>query len=235
MPGKSSRIEDTGRSTAFFPVVGLVIGLILVGLNWFFRFFLPPALTSALLVAAGAVLSGGLHLDGFIDTCDGVFVRRTPEERLRIMDDSHVGAFGVIGGVLVLLVRYAALSNLSADIIPVALILMSLTGRFLMVWAVFAYPYARPEGLGKIFKQQTTLLRLILAMLITLVAAFGFARFTGLVIIGISWVIINIVTLYFRSRLGGLTGDTYGAVNEIAEVSVLILFNIMSTTGWFIG
>ena len=89
--------EDVGRSTAFFPLVGLLIGLVLAGLNWVFGLFLPPPITIGLLIVALAVVTGALHLDGFVDTCDGLAGHKTVEERWRVMHDSRAGAFGIIG------------------------------------------------------------------------------------------------------------------------------------------
>ena len=80
--GGKMKTEKMGRAVAFFPLVGLLLGLVLAGVNWLMAQFLPVPVTAILLVAAMTVLTGGLHLDGMMDTCDGVFVRQTPEERL---------------------------------------------------------------------------------------------------------------------------------------------------------
>ena len=104
--------EEVGHSLAYFPVVGIIIGLILAGLNWLLGLFLPPAVVAGLVLVFMVVISGALHLDGFADTCDGIAGHRTAEERLQVMRDSRVGAFAVIGVSLLLLVKYVLFNTL---------------------------------------------------------------------------------------------------------------------------
>jgi adenosylcobinamide-GDP ribazoletransferase len=146
---------EVGGSTRYFPLVGLVIGGILAGLGWVFDLALPSEAASALLVAAMVVVTGAMHLDGFADTCDGLVGHRSVEERWAAMRDSRAGAFGIVGVVMLLVVKYAALVSLPVGTLAPALVLAVVTGRWAMTYAVFAYPYARPSGLGKIFKQET--------------------------------------------------------------------------------
>ena len=98
--------EQTGRSTAFFPVVGIIIGLILFGLHWLLHLFLPNALVNILLLTSLVVLTGGLHLDGLADTMDGMAGHRTAERRLEIMHDSRIGGIGAVGLGLSLIIEY---------------------------------------------------------------------------------------------------------------------------------
>ena len=100
------RPEDLGRSIGYFPLVGLIIGLILAGLNWLFSFILPPAVVNGLLIVSLAIISGALHLDGLVDTCDAIAGHKTTEDRWQIMHDSRAGGFGIVGVVLLLLVKY---------------------------------------------------------------------------------------------------------------------------------
>ena len=138
--GRDVSPEELGRSTVYFPVVGIIIGLILVGLSWILRLFLPPPVVNVLLVVSLVVISGALHLDGFVDTCDGIAGHKTPEERWRVMNDSRAGAFGIIGVVLLLLVKYVSLNSLPELWLMPTLVLMPMIGRWTMVYAVFAYP-----------------------------------------------------------------------------------------------
>lgn len=223
--------EEAGRSIGYFPVVGIIIGLILAGLNWLLRLFLPSAVVNALLLVSAVVISGALHLDGFADTCDGIAGHRTAEERLSVMRDSRVGAFAVIGVFLLLLVKYVSLNSIPQNSLMATLVLMPMVSRWAMVYAVFAYPYARREGLGTVFKQGANWQSLTIATIITLAVAIGLARWAniaffylaGLAIMLAIWVITTAIAAYLRGKFGGLTGDSYGAINEIAEVCVLIL------------
>ena len=103
---------ELGRSVGWFPLVGLLLGGVLAGTDRVLGLVFPPAVSAALLLAVWVLLTGGLHLDGFLDSCDGLFGGRTPEARLRIMRDERVGAYAVIGGVLLLLMKYACLTSL---------------------------------------------------------------------------------------------------------------------------
>ncbi|MBI3040442.1 MAG: adenosylcobinamide-GDP ribazoletransferase [Chloroflexi bacterium] len=233
--------EAVGRSIIYFPVVGAIIGLILVGLNWLLGFVLPAAVVNGLLLVALVVLSGALHLDGLADTCDGIAGHKTVEARWQVMRDSRVGAFGVIGVFLLLLVKYVSLGSLPADLLMVTLVLMPVVGRWAMVYAVFAYPYARADGLGKVFKQAASGQVFVIATVITLALAIGLARLAnvayfylaGLAIMVGVWVIVIAMAAYLKRKFAGLTGDTYGAINEVAEVAVLILVSLLAYNGWF--
>ncbi len=236
---REARPEELGRSTGYFPVVGIIIGLILVGLSWLFELLLSPPspsplpspLVYVLLVVSSVVISGALHLDGFVDTCDGIAGHKTSKERWQVMSDSRVGAFGIIGVVLLLLVKYVALGNIPPDLLMLTLVLMPMVSRWAMVYAIFAYPYAKPSGLGVVVKQGTRWPGFLMATLITLVVAYVLARVMGLAIMLGIWIIAMVMAGYFKRKFSGLTGDTYGAINEVTEVSVLILVSFLARLG----
>jgi adenosylcobinamide-GDP ribazoletransferase len=224
--------EEMGGSIVYFPIVGLIIGLILVGLSLLLMLFLPSTLVAVLLVAALAAISGAFHLDGFVDTCDGMAGGKTVEERWRIMKDSRAGSFGIIGVCLLLLVKYVSLLNVPDNWLVETLVLMPVIGRWAMVYAVFAYPYAKPSGLGKAFKQGARWWRFLIATVITLVVVFILGRLTGFILMFAIWVIVVAMAAYLKSKFGGLTGDTYGAINEVAEVCLLILVCLLAHINW---
>ena len=224
--------EEVGRSIVYFPLVGVIIGLILVGLNWLLGLFLPSALVTVLLVVSLVVISGALHLDGFVDTCDGIGGHKTVEERWRVMQDSRAGGFGIIGVCCLLLVKYVSMSGVPDSWLMQTLVLMPVVGRWAMVYAVFAYPYAKPSGLGKVFKQVASWPRFVIATFITLAVAVILASLTGFVIMLAIWVIVIAMAAYLKGKFGGLTGDTYGAINEVAEVCVLILVCLLAHIQW---
>ena len=232
--------EEVGRSLVYFPVVGGIIGLILVTLNWLLGLVLPSAVANGLLIVSMAVISGALHLDGFVDTCDGIGGHKTVEARWQVMRDSRVGAFGVISVFLLLLVKYASLSSVPASWLMATLVLMPVVSRWAMVYAVFTYHYARPGGLGKALKQGTSWRGFVIATVITLTAAIGSARLAsvsyfylaGLAIMFGVWVIVVAMAAYFKRKFSGLTGDTYGAINEVAEATVLILVGLLAYKQW---
>ncbi len=223
--------EEVGRSIVYFPLVGVIIGLILVGLNWLLGLFLPSALVTVLLVVSLVVISGALHLDGFVDTCDGIAGHKTVEERWGVMQDSRAGGFGIIGVCCLLLVKYVSLSGVPDGLLTQTLVFMPVVSRWAMVYAVFAYPYAKPSGLGKVFKEGASWQRFVIATFITLAVAVILAQLTGFIIFIIMlaiWVIVIAMAAYLKGKFGGLTGDVYGAINEVAEVCVLILVCLLA-------
>lgn len=232
--------QEFVRSLAYYPVVGIIIGLILAGLSWLLALFLPSAIVNVLLIVALVVISGALHLDGFVDTCDGIGGHKNPEERWQVMRDSRVGGFGVIGGCCLLLVKYISLNSVPEPLLMMTLVVMPVISRWAMVYAIFAYPSARPSGLGKERKQATDWLRFTIATLITLVVAIGLARLANItyfyvvgpaIVFGI-WMITIAMATYFKHKFAGLTGDTYGAINEVAEVCVLIIVCLLAYNQW---
>jgi len=238
--GREARREEFVRSVGYYPVVGFLIGLILVGLYWLLGLFLPSALVNVLLIVALVVISGALHLDGFVDTCDGIGGHKTPEERWQVMRDSRVGGFGIIGACCLLLVKYISLNSVPEPLLMVTLVLMPVISRWAMVYAIFAYPSARPSGLGKERKQATDWPRFIMATGITLAVAIGLAWWANItyfylagpaIIFGI-WLTTIAMATYFKRKFSGLTGDTYGAINEVAEVCVLILVCLLAHNQW---
>ncbi|HEY93090.1 MAG TPA: adenosylcobinamide-GDP ribazoletransferase [Dehalococcoidia bacterium] len=227
--------EEFVRSVGYYPVVGFLIGLILYGLWWLLSPFLPPSIVNILLIIALVVISGALHLDGFVDTCDGIGGHKTPEERWRVLHDSRVGGFGVIGACCLLLVKFITLNSVPEPLLMMTLILMPVVSRWAMVYAIFIYPYAQPSGLGKERKQATDLPRFIEATIIALAVAVVLAWpawLAGLAIMAGIWVVVMVMGAYFKGKFAGLTGDTYGAINEVAEVCVLILICLLAHNQW---
>lgn len=215
--------KELGRSLVYFPLVGLGIGAVLFGLDRFFILFLPAAVGSALLIVVLVLLTGANHLDGFIDTCDGMAAGRSPQERLDIMCDSRVGGFGVVGACCLLLVKYVSLLFLPGAYRMAGLLLMPVLGRWAMVYAIFAYPSARKTGMGQTFKEQTDRWKMIIATLIAIAISVALMKLWGLALMAAIWLSVLVLASFLKARLGGLTGDTYGALNEVVEVFVLVL------------
>lgn len=146
------------------------------------------------------------------------------------MLDSRTGAFGVVGIVLMLLVQYVALNNVPPDKMTAVLLFLPAVSRWAMVYAIFAYPYARPTGLGKAYKEATGWLQLAIATILVLGIAGGlFPLFnvSGFLLIGGVLIITTAFAFYLKHKFAGLTGDTYGAINEAATAMTLIFVIII--------
>ena len=113
---RDAQKAQLGHCVGYFPIIGLIIGLILAGLSWVLLFVIPSTIANALLLVVLVIITGALHLDGLADTCDGLAGHKSVEDRWQIMHDSRVGGFGVIGIVLVLLVKYVSLNSIPETI-----------------------------------------------------------------------------------------------------------------------
>ena len=204
----------------------------MAGLNWLLLYILPASVVNALLIVALVVITGAMHLDGLADTCDGIAGHKTVEERWRVMRDSRTGAIGVVGVALLLLVKYVSLNNIPDDLITAVLIFLPTLSRWAMVYAIFTFPYARPEGLGTAYKNATRWPQFSVATIITIAIAGALVllfSYSGLLLIPGILIIATILAIYLKHKFAGLTGDTYGAINEAAEVTALLLVIIIVT------
>jgi len=216
---------ELGAATAYYPLIGALLGGLLVGADALLGLFLPVGLRSALLLAAWVILTGALHLDGFLDSCDGLLGGFTPEQRMEIMRDERVGGYALAGGVLLLLIQFSALGALSELRWP-ALLMAPVLGRWSMTNSIFFYPYARPKGLGRDVKDNVRLPQVVMAgllagsitFLVALVSG-SHAPATALVVALLTW---QLTVVFILKRIPGLTGDSYGAINTLVETSVLI-------------
>ncbi|MEJ2739795.1 MAG: adenosylcobinamide-GDP ribazoletransferase [Dehalococcoidia bacterium] len=228
-PGpEPKKIKDSsfGESLPYFPVVGLVIGAILYGLYYGLTLILPLQIVIVLIILALVIMSGAHHLDGFIDTFDGITGSKPREKRLEIMADSHAGAIGVVAVILLMMGKYTALYSVTGPL-P-ALLLMPVLSRWTSVFLLFTFPYARQTGMGLLFKKGARWYRLAIASVISLAAAILLLSWWGAVLMASLTLIVAAIAVFFNNRLGGLTGDCYGAIVEMSEVIVLVLLIIFT-------
>lgn len=213
---------ELGRAVGYFPLVGVLLGALLVGLERVVASLFPPGVTAALLLASWVALTGALHLDGFLDSCDGLLGGHTPESRMRILQDERVGAFGLAGGVSLLLLKYSALAAIPRLTTP--LLLAPALGRWGIVLAQVYFPYGRPGGLGQAMKDHAGWTQAALATAIALATAWLFGGWVGLAAVPLVGAVSWAVSAFALGRIPGLTGDIYGAICEIAEAVVLLFF-----------
>jgi adenosylcobinamide-GDP ribazoletransferase len=216
--------QEIGRSVGWFPLVGVTLGALLYGVNHFAQMLFPASVAAALTIFAWVFFTRAFHLDGLMDTCDGLFGGFTPERRLEIMKDSRMGAFGMVGGVLVLLMEYTALASSSAPL-P-ALVISTTLGRWAPPLVIYAFPYAREDGLGIEMKRNVGLPQVILATAITFIVSWFVYGTMGLWLMLFATLVVFLVALYIMRLIPGLTGDSYGAITTIIEVLVLLFFAI---------
>jgi adenosylcobinamide-GDP ribazoletransferase len=214
-------VDEVGPAAIFFPVIGLLLGSILALVNIALEQFASAALSSVALVATLALLTRGLHLDGVADTFDGLGAGGGRERVLHVMQDSHTGAFGLIAVVLLLFFKIHAIESIEGERWR-ALLAAPALGRWAMVLLGYRAQAAKP-GLGSTLIDQLKSKHFVGATLIA--AVFTVAILRGIGMIVMLW--IAVLTLaarkFFYRRLGGVTGDTFGAVGELSETSVFVL------------
>jgi adenosylcobinamide-GDP ribazoletransferase len=220
---------DLGRAGVFFPLVGLLVGAIVWGLDQGFRSFCPSALSSVFLVAVLVILSRGFHLDGLADSADGLCGSSDRQRSLEIMKDSTIGTFGALAVVVVLLLKVRSLDLLQGGYRGVALILGPMLSRWACVVMAYTSRPARAEGLGATFVRGTQFREFGLASVFTLAVVFSLMEILGLVVFVPLAALILGFTLYCNHRLGGVTGDTLGALGELVETATLCLFVLLET------
>ncbi len=212
---------EVGRSAIFFPVVGFMLGSILVLVNFLLDPFASAGLLSVILVTLLTLATGGLHLDGVGDTFDGLGAGGDRDRILSVMDDSRTGVFGLIAIVLVLLLKIHALESMDGDRWR-ALLVAPILGRWGMVLLAYRSKAAK-AGLGSNLIDHLQTKHFLLATLLTLLLVTAIFRRNGIVMM--AWVAVFTIASknYFHRRLGGVTGDIFGAVGELSETSVMVL------------
>jgi adenosylcobinamide-GDP ribazoletransferase len=222
--------EEKGlaRSMAFFPLVGLLIGLLLAIAYFLLSLLFSKSLVLWLTLGCLALLTRCLHLDGFADTVDGFAAGGPKEKILEVMRDSRIGAFGVVGLILLIGAKYLALDQIVGPSIPRSLILMTVMGRHSMVWVCFRSPYARSGGgLAKPFAENLTAREMIFSSASALgIGLLLWGLEGGLVFLGIGLFSL-VFRLFFLKKLNGVTGDILGAANELSELLCLLLLIIL--------
>lgn len=215
-------------STMYFPIIGAFLGLILIGINKCLFILFPEPLPSLILVIILIILTGALHLDGLADTADAIFSGRDKEKMLAIMQDSHKGTFGVIGIITIILLKTSILSLIAVNLKNLGLFLMTLLSRYGMYLAITFFPYARPQGKAKIFFENRSLKMFGLSTLITLLLLGITLKWISIVILFLLIIFTLIISIAIKKMLGGLTGDTLGAICELNEIIVLLSIFIFS-------
>jgi len=214
---------DSGRASVWYPFVGLVVGAI-TWLAWNGAILVfPPWVAGVATLVVWVVVTGGLHLDGLADCCDGLLASTSVERRLEIMKDPHVGAFGMIGLVLVLLLKAAALGSLT-PVSSLGILLAATLARWCILPAGLL-PLARPSGMGADFALGFRGSYIIWGAIPPLaIAILSGVHGVLSVLAGLG---AGALTLWLaKSRIGGVTGDVFGMVVEIVETIVLIAFLI---------
>ena len=225
--------EDFSRSVPYFPLVGLIIGGFLALVNTvLIQTSISDFLRASLLILAEIIITGGLMYDGFMDTADGVFSARDRERMLEIMKDSCVGSNAVLAVIVLIMLKISVYLEMPPAELSFIIIAMSVATRTFMVLFIVNFPYARKEGIGNLFRMYAKPYYTYIAFFLGMILIYAAGGFAVLTVAGLCLFILLMVANYFVKLLGGLTGDTYGALTEIGNVIFLLLIIFMRLGGY---
>jgi adenosylcobinamide-GDP ribazoletransferase len=223
-PKSAATDRDLAGSMAYFPLVGLLIGAALALFYNILNLVFSDPVTCAFILILNAMITGGLHIDGLIDTFDGIASGAEKKRMLEIMREGRPGAIGIASAILLFLAKYSLLVSLPKGTVEVSLIAMTTLGRWSLVASCGLYPYARDgEGLGGRFIRGLTWKEGFASTAFALLVMAFIFRSKIFILIPIVAVLVVGFNLYFCRKIGGITGDTLGALNEITEVLTLAL------------
>ncbi len=247
------RQPKIGNAVFWFPIIGLLIGFILTFAYIPVTRFFPHLVADAIIITVYIVITGGFHLDGFADTCDGVFGGNTKEKRLGIMRDSRTGTYGALCLICTVGLKYACLASINpeavarlsfisdhktiADLNPLylyacekgkVLLFMCALGRWSQILGASLSSYARDEGgTGKIVIENVKIRHALFSALIPGILIFLFCGIKGIFIFFTVFIVVALLVSYIKKKIGGMTGDTLGALNEVSELTVLLSFLVI--------
>lgn len=226
------------RSMAAFPTVGLLIGAGGAAVGALAGWLWGAPLQAIAVVIGWMLLTLGLHLDGIADSCDALFSWRSREQKLEIMKDSRIGTMGALGLLAIVLLKVGALVTLGPAWWLGAL-LAPLWGRWADIYGIFFFPAAREGGMGRTFHEQVRRVDFVFAtgsaLLLSAIVSWGAAGLAvppwGALAVLVVWPVVHLLARRMVAALGGLTGDTYGALAEIGEVVTLLTLAALTHHG----
>jgi adenosylcobinamide-GDP ribazoletransferase len=214
--------KQMAASMIFFPVVGLVLGLLMAGAHMLLSATsLSPGAINIILVVGLIAITGGMHLDGLADTADAFLSGKNKEEMLLIMRDPHIGVMGTLGIISAILLKIALLTGLNNNSKAAALILMMVLSRWSAVLLMQASPYARAEGKAKTFTKGITPSIALFCTGITLACAIALGPLKGISAMAMVAAITYAFGKYSCRRINGITGDIIGCTIELTEIAAL--------------
>lgn len=224
----SDRIDeqniDLAKAAIAFPIVGFLIGAIIATV-WLVAYYFLPALPAAgIAVGFGLLLTGALHEDGLSDCADGLGPNVSIERALEIMRDSRIGAYGSAALIMTIGIRWTSLAGLDLWAGFIGLIIAHMVGRAAIVIPLTFSKYARSSGLASSVATGIKTNMFIIIMTITALTALALGLWQGLIAFAFAILAATLTMLWLNKRIGGYTGDGLGAIEQVAEVTTLLVF-----------
>ena len=221
--------EYSSRSTKYLPLIGWIVGGLSALIFWGCTFIFPISVGIILSMIASILFTGAFHEDGLADVCDGFGGGHTKEKKLEIMKDSHIGAFGATGLILILFLKFSSLNEIYFRILPFAIIAAHSLSRFAAITMIRTHQYVRGEDSKIIFlSKKISSLDLVIAGLFGIIPILLFQNIFYFILIVPVFIVRWILGIYFKKQIGGYTGDCLGATQQVCEVvfyiSLLVLW-----------
>ncbi|MCM8760919.1 MAG: adenosylcobinamide-GDP ribazoletransferase [Candidatus Omnitrophica bacterium] len=211
--------QALAASLPWFPLAGLCLGLVLAGVNTVLEYFgCDSLLAGAIVIITLVILTGAIHLDGLADTADALFSGKNREEMLSIMRDPHIGTMGALSLAGMLLLQVSVLQAIGSPSKNTALITMCVLSRWSLVFSMFLFPYARQDGKAKLFLENINAKSVGIATALAIGIAIVVLSIKGILVFCAVAGVSYLINKYIKKRLGGITGDTLGAINEVSEL-----------------
>lgn len=214
--------DDLARAARYFPLAGAIVGLV-TGIVWVIASsWVPPMVAAGIAVAAGVLLTGALHEDGLSDCCDGFGGGANREKALDIMRDSRIGAYGAIGLVLSIGLRWAALASLAPWAGFAALVVAHAAGRGMIVITLGYTGYVRTQGAGLLVADGVRPWEGWASVALVFAISIVFCNWSGVSAVIIAGIAGGVMLAFMVRRLGGYTGDGLGAVEQVSEIAAMV-------------
>ncbi|PNV83166.1 MAG: adenosylcobinamide-GDP ribazoletransferase [Sulfurimonas sp.] len=205
-----------GYAVMFYPLIGFILGAVLWGVYLLLAPYAPSLHVGIIIFVLWVLLTGALHLDGFSDTVDGLYVKK--ERALEVMKDSHVGGMGMIMSVTFLIAKASSLAHFELFYLLPLILLLS---RLNAVLAIYFYPYISQRGMGTLAKEEFTKPQMFIALFYSFLIVLAYNK---LLLFVSALLVLFVIKSFFIKRYGGFSGDIYGFTIEVTE---LILLNIL--------
>ena len=228
----SVEADDFKYGSIFLPIIGLIIGLISSCAYIITHLWGNNLFAAVCAVIAVACVTGALHLDGLSDTCDGVFSSRNKERMLEIMKDSRIGTMGALALIFLVLLKVSLIFGMSYKVALYSLIIAPVISRLSLLFSFTISKYARESGLGKTFIGNVTNKEFIIGLIIGLIIIIPLLKLYSLIFILLIFIGPWIINKYMESKIGGMTGDTLGALCELQEILVFVVLSALSNYIW---
>lgn len=210
--------EKLNASSRYFPLVGVLVGALSATVFMFSTLILPLKVAVLLSMIASILITGAFHEDGFADTCDGFGGGYTKEKILDIMKDSRIGAYGAIGIILLLILKFLLLSEIQPMIIPIVIVAGHSVSRLISISLLYSMVYVKESGKAKPLSTALPLSSLIVASIFGLFPLLLFKKILVILIIIPLLFTRWYLSYYFKKHIGGYTGDCLGAAQQVSEI-----------------